>query len=111
MELGRGRTAQADPLTYQTAQKDVFVGGDCFTGPKFAIDAIAAGKQGAISIHRFVWEGVSMTVGRDRRIYKEFDKAAADLESFDRMPRQRPLRKKEAAASFTMTAAPSPKSR
>ena len=42
-----------------------------------------------------------MTVGRDRRIYKEFDKAAADLESFDRMPRQRPLRKKEAAASFT----------
>lgn len=101
VELGRGRTAQADPLTYQTAQKDVFVGGDCFTGPKFAIDAIAAGKQGAISIHRFVWEGVSMTVGRDRRIYKEFDKAAADLESFDRMPRQRPLRKKEAAASFT----------
>ncbi|WP_435413757.1 FAD-dependent oxidoreductase [Ruthenibacterium intestinale] len=100
VELGRGRTAQADPLTYQTAQKDVFVGGDCFTGPKFAIDAIAAGKQGAISIHRFVWEGVSMTAGRDRRIYKEFDKAAADLESFDRMPRQRPLRKKEAAASF-----------
>lgn len=101
VELGRGRTAQADPLTYQTAQKDVFVGGDCFTGPKFAIDAIAAGKQGAISIHRFVWEGVSMTAGRDRRIYKEFNKAAADLESFDRMPRQRPLRKKEAAASFT----------
>lgn len=100
VELGRGKTAQADPLTYQTAQKDVFVGGDCCTGPKFAIDAIAAGKQGAISIHRFVWEGVSMTAGRDRRIYKEFNKAAADLESFDRMPRQRPLRKKVEAGSF-----------
>ena len=34
-----------------------------------------------------------MTAGRDRRVYKEFDKSAADLESFDRMPRQRPLHK------------------
>lgn len=93
VELGRGDTAKADPLTFQTAQKDVFVGGDCYSGPRFAIDAIAAGKQGAISIHRFVWEGVSMTAGRDRRVYKEFDKSAADLESFDRMPRQRPLHK------------------
>ncbi|WP_367925553.1 FAD-dependent oxidoreductase [uncultured Ruthenibacterium sp.] len=101
VEFGRGRTAVADPLTYQTAQKDIFVGGDCCTGPKFAIDAIAAGKQGAISIHRFVWEGVSMTAGRDRRIYKEFNKAAADLESFDRMPRQRPLRKKVETDSFS----------
>ena len=38
--------AVADPLTYQTAQPDIFVGGDVYTGPKFAIDAIAAGKQG-----------------------------------------------------------------
>lgn len=89
VELGRGKTAKADSFTWQTAQPDVFVGGDCCTGPKFAIDAIASGKQGAISIHRYVWEGVSMTAGRDRRIYKPLDKAAADLESFDRMPRQR----------------------
>ena len=44
----------ADAVTYQTAQPDVFVGGDVYTGPKFAIDAIAAGKEGAVSIHRFV---------------------------------------------------------
>ena len=100
VELGRGNTAQADPLTFQTAQKDVFVGGDCYSGPRFAIDAIAAGKQGAVSIHRFVWEGVSMTAGRDRRVYKEFDKSAADLESFDRMPRQRPLHKATRPDSF-----------
>ena len=100
VELGRGKTAQADPLTWQTGQPDVFVGGDCCTGPKFAIDAIASGKQGSISIHRFVWEGVSMTAGRDRRVYKPLDKASASLESFDRMPRQRPQHKALPKDSF-----------
>ena len=38
-------TAKADPVTYQTAEPDIFVGGDVYTGQKFAIDAIAAGKQ------------------------------------------------------------------
>lgn len=40
VELGRGNGAVADSLTYQTAQEDIFVGGDVYTGPKFAIDAI-----------------------------------------------------------------------
>ncbi len=44
-------TAEADALTYETAQPDIFVGGDCYTGPKFAIDAIAAGQEAAISLH------------------------------------------------------------
>ena len=46
VQLGRGQGAVADALTYQTAQPDIFVGGDVCTGPRFAIDAIAAGKQG-----------------------------------------------------------------
>ena len=45
VELGRGQGAVADPVTYQTAEPDLFVGGDVYTGPKFAIDAIAAGKE------------------------------------------------------------------
>ena len=45
VELGRGNTAKADSWTYQTAQPDIFVGGDVFTGPRFAIEAIAAGKE------------------------------------------------------------------
>src|SRR5690606_24535455 len=53
IELNPNNTVKADSFTYQTEEKDVFVGGDVFTGPKFAIDAIAAGKEGAISIHRF----------------------------------------------------------
>lgn len=67
VELRPNQTAQADPVTYQTAEPDIFVGGDVFTGPKFAIDAIAAGKQGCVSIHRFVHKGHSLTLGRDLR--------------------------------------------
>lgn len=86
----RNGTVQADGFTYQTAQKDVFSGGDCYSGPKFAIDAIAAGKQAAISIHRFVHPGQSLTIGRDRREYKELDKKNAIVESYDNTPRQKP---------------------
>lgn len=85
----RNGTAQADGFTYQTAQPDVFVGGDCFTGPKFAIHAIAAGKEGAISIHRFVQPGQSLTLGRDRREYHAFDKDNVVIEGFDNTPRQK----------------------
>jgi NADPH-dependent glutamate synthase beta subunit-like oxidoreductase/NAD-dependent dihydropyrimidine dehydrogenase PreA subunit len=93
VELGRGNTALADGFTYQTSQPDVFVGGDAFTGPKFAIDAIAAGKQAAISLHRFAWEGQSLVFGRDRREYISLDKDKLDevvlRRSFDESPRQR----------------------
>ncbi|GKI15986.1 pyridine nucleotide-disulfide oxidoreductase [Oscillospiraceae bacterium] len=88
VELGRGQTAQADGFTYQTAEPDVFVGGDCFTGPKFAIHAIAAGKEGAVSIHRYVQPGQSLTLGRDRREYHAFDKDNVVVEGFDNTPRQ-----------------------
>jgi len=83
-------TLEADGFTYQTAQKDIFTGGDVYTGPSFAIDAIAAGKQAAISIHRFVQPGQSLVFGRDRRVYKELDKDAAVIETYDNTPRQRP---------------------
>lgn len=102
VKLGRGNTAQADSLTYQTGEKDVFVGGDCCTGPKFAIHAIAAGKEGAISIHRYVQPGQTLTLGRDRREYHAFDKnnVAVDLQSFDNTPRQRPAHAQEKKGTF-----------
>jgi hypothetical protein len=61
------------------------------TGPKFAIDAIAAGKQAAISIHRFVHPGQSLTIGRSKRQYVMLNKADLDLDSYDRQPRQTPV--------------------
>lgn len=93
-------TIKADPFTCQTDEPDVFAGGDAFTGPGFAIDAIAAGKQGAVSIHRFVQPGQSLVIGRDRREYKSLDKEALELENYDRMPRQK-VRYKENSHSFT----------
>lgn len=69
LEKSAKGTALADALTYQTAEPDIFVGGDVYTGPKFAIDAIAAGKEAAISLHRYVHPGQTLTMGRDRRVY------------------------------------------
>lgn len=88
VELGRGNTAVASEF-YQTAQPDIFVGGDAFTGPKFAIDAIADGKQGAISLHRFVQPGQTMNYGRDRRHYVSLDKKNVVIQGFDNTPRQK----------------------
>lgn len=87
--LNRNNSIQVDDWTYQTAQPDVFAGGDAVTGPKFAIDAIAAGKQGAISIHRFVQPGQDLRFGRSRREFSELDKASAVIDDYDRTPRQR----------------------
>lgn len=90
VELGRGNGAVADKVTYQTAEPDIFVGGDVYTGPKFAIDAIAAGKEGAISIHRFVQPHSSLTIGRNRRQFIELDKSNIQIEEYDNSSRQIP---------------------
>ena len=93
VEFNRNGTAKADPVTYQTKEPDIFVGGDVYTGPKFAIDAIAAGKQGCESIHRFVHKGHSLTLGRDLRQFIELDKDSAVIEEFDNAKRQIPGKK------------------
>ena len=82
-------TAQVDPVTYQTAAPGIFAGGAAVTGRKFAIDAIAAGKEGAISLHRFV-QKATLTIGRNRRQFVELDKENALIPvGFDNTPRQR----------------------
>lgn len=88
IKLNRNGTVAADPFTCQTGEPDVFAGGDVVTGPKFAIDAIAAGKEGAISIHRYVQPGQSLVIGRDRRQYHALDKENADFGGYDTTRRQ-----------------------
>ena len=88
VKLNPNNTIIADSLTYQTGESDIFAGGDSYTGPRFAIDAIAAGKQAAISIHRFVQPGQSLTIGRSKRQYQSLDKSDLNLDGYDRMPRQ-----------------------
>ncbi len=84
LQLDEKGRVKADAVTYQTAQPDVFVGGDALTGPKFAIDAIAQGKQAAISIHRYVHPGQSLVIGRDRLTYRAFDKENVDFDTVKR---------------------------
>lgn len=93
VEFNRNGTAKADPVTFQTAEPDIFVGGDVYTGPRFAIDAIAAGKEGSVSIHRFVHEGHSLTLGRNLRHFIELNKDDIQVETFDNAKRQIPGKK------------------
>ena len=73
-ETADGRLVDHDKLTFQTAEADIFVGGDCATGPMYTIDAIASGREGAVSIHRFVNVGQTLTIHRNTREFKELDK-------------------------------------
>ena len=102
VELRPNGGALANKLTYQTSEPDVFVGGDVYTGPKFAIDAIAAGREGAISLHRYVHENCTLTIGRNRRDFVALDKENIKIDAYDESKRQIPPRanEKEQAATF-----------
>ena len=88
----RGPAPVADPVTYQTTVDDIFVGGDMYTGPRFAIDAIAAGKEAAVSLHRFVQPGCTLTIGRDPNYYKELDKEDISVNDYDHVGRQKAVK-------------------
>lgn len=90
-ETAKNGAVIVDKQSYQTSVPDVFAGGDVVTGPKFAIDAIAAGKEGSISIHRYVHPGQTQNLGRDNRDYKPLDVStvAVSIGSFDTAPRQK----------------------
>ena len=100
IKLRPNGTAIASRLTYQTSERDVFVGGDIYSGPKFAIDAIAAGREGAISLHRYVHEHCTLTIGRNRRDYIELDKDNISVKDYDSASRQIPSKLKEETLSF-----------
>ena len=91
VDTGAKGTVTVSLPSFQTSEADVFAGGDVVTGPKFAIDAIAAGKEGAISIHRYVHPGQSQVIGRDHRDYKAMNPATAGvaIDGFDTAPRQK----------------------
>lgn len=74
VEFNRNGTAIADPVTLQTSEPDIFVGGDAYLGQKFVVDALATGREGAVSLHRFVNEGQSLTVHRNTREFIPLNK-------------------------------------
>ncbi len=83
-----GPALVADGLTYQVqGAPDLFIGGDVYTGPKFAIDAIAAGHWASESLHRYV-QGGHMTIGRNKWEFIELNKDDITVESYDNSSRQ-----------------------
>jgi homotetrameric NADPH-dependent glutamate synthase len=64
-ECNRWKTFVADPVTFESSIPGVFVGGDVVTGAATVIQAIAAGKQAAISMDRYL-SGEDLSVGRFR---------------------------------------------
>lgn len=66
INLERWGGINVDPVTYQTGRAGVFAGGDVQTGPDIAIGAIAAGKEAAISISRYI-NGEDVAAGRQKR--------------------------------------------
>ena len=101
MAFNKNGTVIVDPVTYQTGQSDIFAGGDFVTGPKFAIDAIAAGREAAESLHRFVHKGQQLKLGRNLRQFIQLDKEEALIPiGFDNAPRQVPGHDKAKAKTF-----------
>lgn len=97
----RGPAPVADKVTFQTSVPDIFVGGDMLYGPRFAIDAIACGKEGAISIHRYVQPHSSLTIGRDPNYFIELDKDDILVENYDNTGRQTAAIKKNTEDKLT----------
>lgn len=97
--LRRNGTAEADKLTLQTSEEDVFVGGDVYTGARFAIDAIASGKEAAESVHRYAWGG-NISIARDQNDYFEIDKENVEFGCYDNAGRQLPGHDKSKRLSF-----------
>ena len=64
LELTRWKTITVDPVTCATAIDGVFAGGDAIMGPWIAIGAIAAGREAAISISRYL-RGQDLRAGRE----------------------------------------------
>ena len=84
----RGNYPLADKMTYQTADEDIFVGGDVFTGPKFVIDAIAAGHEVADALARHVRPNAHPTIAFNRRGFTMLNKEDITLPGYDEAGRQ-----------------------
>lgn len=99
VETGRGARVNVHDITYMTSADDVFAGGDVVTGPRFAIDAIAMGKQGAISISRKL-RGLNLIDNRPMN-YLQLNKDEVEVGAYDSIPRQQTREVDYAAAAKT----------
>lgn len=81
--FNRNNTIKVNNFTLQSDDDFIFSGGDCMSGPKFAINAIADGKQAAISMHRAAHKGQDLYIGRVQREYQALNFDDVDLGGYD----------------------------
>jgi len=97
LKLNKGDTIEIDSVTYATNIPGIFAGGDAASGPATVIEAIAAGKEAAVSIDRYL-KGEDLHEGRgDVREEIEVDTHGIERSARQRMPR---LNVKERIDSF-----------
>ncbi len=66
VERTRRNTIGYDAVTFQTAVPGVFAGGDAGTGPATVVEAVAAGREAAESITRYL-QGMDVAEGRPHK--------------------------------------------
>ena len=88
VEFWHGNYPLADKVTYQTNDDDIFVGGDVFTGPKFVIDAIAAGHAVADALARHVRPNAHPTIAYNKRGFTPLNKKDITFPGYDEAGRQ-----------------------
>ncbi len=73
IDFTRWSTIETNSISYATNKKGVFAGGDCQSGPWVVIGAVAAGKEVAISIERYL-NGEDLEAGREpKKIDEDFE--------------------------------------
>ncbi len=94
--FNRNNTIKVNAFTLQSDDEFIFSGGDCMSGPKVAINAIADGKQAAISMHRAAHPGQDLYIGRVQREYQALNFDTVEFTGYDNMERTKVKHKKVA---------------
>ncbi|OGP51858.1 MAG: 4Fe-4S ferredoxin [Deltaproteobacteria bacterium RBG_13_43_22] len=87
VQVSRYGTLTVNPLTLQSSLPWIFAGGDAVSGPKTVIEAVAAGKEAAVSIDRYL-KGEDPAAERE----KVFNLARPEISEVKKNPRFIPRR-------------------
>ena len=85
LEHAERGTVRVDPFSLKTSMKGVFAGGDAVTGPNDVIVAMAAGKEAAISIDRYL-RGQDLSRGRAVPVWERGTRMDGEARARDVVP-------------------------
>ncbi|GAB6163048.1 hypothetical protein JCM12298_22080 [Desulfothermus naphthae] len=101
IDFTRWSTIETNSISYATNREGVFAGGDCQSGPWIVIGAVAAGKEVAISIERYL-NGEDLEAGREpKKIDENFEyRPIPETESPKERAKERELPVEERKGNF-----------